>query len=78
MQKKFLEEKTRIEMQLEKVLGYAAIAVTQEQKLLSQVKSLPESSVLEAQGYELWPAGTGEEWTDEIGSHVFIGESQCH
>ena len=78
LQKKFLEEKTRIEMQLEKVLGYAAIAVTQEQKLLSQVKSLPESSVLESQGFELWPAGTGEEWTDEIGSHVFIGESQCH
>ncbi len=78
LQKKFLEEKTRIELQLEKVLGYSAIAVTQEQKLLSQVKSLPESSVLEAQGYELWPASTGEEWTDEIGSHVFIGESQCH
>ncbi len=77
LQKKFLEEKTRIELQLEKVLGYAAIAVTQEQKLLSQVKSLPESSVLEARGYELWPATTGEEWTDEIGSHVFIGESQC-
>ena len=77
LQKKFLEEKTRIELQLEKVLGYAAIAVTQEQKLLSQVKSLPESSILEAQGYELWPASTGEEWTDEIGSHVFIGESQC-
>jgi hypothetical protein len=78
LQKKFSEEKTRLEMQLEKVLGYAAIAVTQQQKLLSQVKSLPESKVLEAQGYELWPASTGEEWTDEIGSHVFIGESQCH
>ena len=62
---------------VEKVLGYSAIAVTQEQKLLSQVKSLPESSVLESQGFELWPASTGEEWTDEIGSHVFIGESQC-
>lgn len=77
LQKKFLEEKPRLEMQLEKVLGYAAIAVTQEQKVLSHVKSLPESKILEAQGYELWPASTGEEWTDEIGSHIFIGESQC-
>lgn len=77
LQKKFSEQKKRLELQLTKVLGYGTIAITQEQRQLSQVKSLPESRILEAQGFELWPAGTGEEWTDEIGSHVFIGESQC-
>ncbi|MFZ4404229.1 MAG: hypothetical protein ACOYOK_09030 [Pseudobdellovibrionaceae bacterium] len=77
LQKKFEEERPRLMAQLEKVIGYAAMAINEDQKLFTKVSTLPESSILESQGYELWPAKGGEEWTDEIGSHVFIGDSQC-
>lgn len=77
LQRRFKVHKPRLEKQLERVLGYAALALTQDQKLIGKVKTLPESSVLESQGYELWPAKTAEEWTDEIGSHIFIGETNC-
>lgn len=75
--RKFNEEKPSLIMALEKVLGYAALAMSEEQKLLSKVDSLPESEILESKGFEIWPANTSEEWTDEIGSHYFIGNSQC-
>lgn len=75
--RKFKEEKSALIQSLEKTLGYAALAMSEEQKLLSKVNSLPESDILEAKGYEIWPAHSSEEWTDEIGSHYFIGDSQC-
>lgn len=77
LQMKFNQEKPMLIGSLEKILGYAALAMSEDQKLLSKVNSLPDSDILESKGYEIWPAHTSEEWTDEIGSHYFIGDSQC-
>lgn len=73
---KFAGDKPRLIASLEKVLGYAAIAASIDQKALAKITDLPSSSVLEKQGNEYWP-GADEQWVDEIGSHVFIGDSQC-
>lgn len=77
LQMKFSYQKPIIEGQLDKVLGYAALALSQKELVTGKVKELPESEVLEAEGFELWPAKTSEEWLDEIGSHVFVGDSNC-
>ncbi len=77
LKQKFQVFKPLLQMKLERVLGYAALASAQDQDFLKPVKSLPEASVLESRGYELWPANDAEEWLDEIGTHVFIGDSQC-
>lgn len=77
LKQKFQIFRPLLQMQLERVLGYAALASAQDQDFLKPVKSLPEASVLESRGYELWPANDAEEWLDEIGTHVFIGDSEC-
>ncbi len=77
LQMKFNQEKPQLIGALEKILGYAALAMSEDQKMLSKVNSLPDSEILESKGFEIWPAHTSEEWTDEIGSHYFIGDSQC-
>ncbi|MEK6773864.1 MAG: hypothetical protein AABY64_07980 [Bdellovibrionota bacterium] len=77
LKQKFQIFRPMLQMQLERVLGYAALASAQDQDFLKPVKSLPEASVLESRGYELWPVNDGEEWLDEIGTHVFIGDSEC-
>ena len=73
---KFSMDKRRLISSLEKVLGYAVIAANTDQQALAKVTDLPPSSELEKAGNEYWP-GSYEEWVDEIGSHVFIGDSQC-
>jgi hypothetical protein len=77
LQQRFEQEKPMILAQLQKILGYSALALQGEQKFLEKVAQLPSSRVLSESGFEYWPASDGEEWQDEIGSHVFIGESQC-
>lgn len=74
---KYSVYKSTIQNQLERVLGYAALAISDEQDFLKPMSSLPETNVLEKQGYEMWPAAGAEEWLDEIGSHVFIGDTEC-
>ena len=74
---KFEATKPFIVSQIERVLGYAALASTQDQDFLKPLKSLPDSSVLESKGYEMWPSKDTEEWVDEIGTHIFIGDSEC-
>lgn len=74
---KFEQEKPILLGQLQKVLGYSSLAMQGDQKFLEKMEKLPDSKVLRETGFEYWPATDGEEWQDEIGSHVFIGESQC-
>lgn len=74
---KFSVNKVLLQNQLERVLGFAALATSDEQDFLKPIRSLPEAQVLESRGFELWPAKGAEEWLDEVGSHVFVGDSEC-
>ena len=77
LQKHFDRNKVRLISQLQKVLGYAKLALGNESSYLTQISELPDSETLSRRGIEFWPATGGEEWIDEIGSHVYIGDSQC-
>lgn len=74
---RFKNHKPTLQAQLERVYGYASLALSNDQEFLKPLSDLPEAKVLEKKGFELWPAGGGEEWLDEIGSHVYIGSSEC-
>jgi hypothetical protein len=77
LKERFKSQKEILQAQLERVYGYASLALSNDQDFLKPVSSLPETKVIEKKGYELWPAGDAEEWLDEIGSHVYIGQSEC-
>lgn len=77
LRERFKAQKDVLQTQLERVYGYASLALGNDQDFLKPVSSLPETKVIEKKGYELWPAGDAEEWLDEIGSHVYIGQSEC-
>jgi len=77
MKAKYVQEKPGILSQLDKIYGYGLLAVSEGQKMLSKISELPSSKEIEKKGSEFWPADSAEEWFDEVGSHVFIGESQC-
>lgn len=77
LKERFKAQKEILQAQLERVYGYASLALSNDQDFLKPVSSLPETKVIEKKGYELWPAGDAEEWLDEIGSHVYIGQSEC-
>lgn len=74
---RFKAYRPTLQAQLERVYGYASLALSNDQEFLKPLSDLPEAKVLEKKGFELWPAGDAEEWLDEIGSHVYIGSSQC-
>lgn len=74
---RFKNYRPTLQAQLERVYGYASLALGNDQEFLKPLSDLPEPKVLEKKGFELWPAGDAEEWLDEIGSHVYIGSSEC-
>lgn len=73
----FDRHKPRLLSQLQKVLGYSKLALSGNSPFLSGISNLEDSETLEKKGLEFWPATGGEEWLDEIGSHVYVGQSQC-
>ncbi len=77
LKERFKIHKEVLQNQLERVYGYASLALSNDQDFLKPISTLPEAKVLEKKGFELWPAGDAEEWLDEIGSHIYIGPSEC-
>ena len=74
---RYNKEKPMIIADINRIIGYALLAANENQKILSSVNKLPDSKELEKSGYEYWPSSDREEWFDEIGSHVFIGDTKC-
>ena len=76
LQNKFILEKSNIDKQLEKVLAYSYLALSSSafQTKRTDIRSRNE---LIKNGEEFWPAEDQEDWVDEIGSHIYIGDSQC-
>lgn len=77
IREKYAKEKPFIIEQINRIIGYALLAANENHKVLTSVNKLPDSQELEKKGFEFWPAGDREEWFDEIGSHVYIGDTKC-
>jgi hypothetical protein len=52
--------------------------VSDTSTVLKPVESLKSRDDLLKKDLEVWPADSSEEWLDEIGKHVLIGESLCN
>ncbi len=76
LSKQFKMNRPNLLESLRLVIGYSTLAVRNE-KTLGRVNQLEDPETLRAKGIEWWPAEDSEEWLDEIGSHVFVGESLC-
>lgn len=76
LKRRYTREKIRLKEQFEKVLAYSDIAIgTKDFSFLSHQKLDREE--LMARGDEIWPVEDAEDWVDEMGGHLFIGESRC-
>jgi hypothetical protein len=74
----YQRQKVKILKDLKTALAYAHLAkVTDTKDVLKPVRALTGRDELLKQDLEVWPADNAEEWTDELGKHVLIGESQC-
>lgn len=73
---KFETDKNRILPQLDRVLAYSYIAMGSG-AFKSSRTDLKSRDQLLKEGLEFWPADDAEDWIDEIGTHLYIGDSQC-
>ena len=51
--------------------------MTDTSTILKPVETLRDRDQLLNMNLEFWPADTSEEWIDEVGKHVLIGDSLC-
>jgi hypothetical protein len=72
----FAREKPQWLDNMETAIAYAQLS-TGKTSQLKPIEKLPSRAELFKQKLEIWPADSREEWIDEIGSHRFVGESQC-
>lgn len=73
---KFESDKNRIMAQLDKVVAYSYIAMGSSSFKTSRT-DLKNRDALLKEGLEFWPVDDAEDWVDEIGSHLYIGDSKC-
>lgn len=74
----YQKQKVKILKDLKTALAYAHLAkVTDTREVLKPIRALTGRDELLKQDLEVWPAESSEEWTDELGKHVLIGDSQC-
>lgn len=76
LKKQFAVNKPNLVESLRLVIGYSTLAVRND-NTIGKVNKLEDPITLRGKGIEWWPADDSEEWLDEIGSHVFVGESLC-
>jgi tetratricopeptide (TPR) repeat protein len=72
---RFEYEKKRILRELNQVLAYSYLAVGA--KFLKLKDNELNPTHMRKAGSEIWPVEDAEDWLDEIGNHLYIGESQC-
>jgi tetratricopeptide (TPR) repeat protein len=72
---RFDYEKKRIMRELNQVLAYSYLAVGAKFLKLKDNELNPDR--LRKSGNEVWPVEDAEDWLDELGNHLYIGESQC-
>jgi hypothetical protein len=63
---------------LKLVIAYQQLSGQDDSKaVLKPVEAMKSRDDLLKQNLEVWPVASEEEWMDELGKHVLIGESHC-
>lgn len=73
----FNEDSQRLKSSMQKILGYATLIKSGVHTGLSPVKEDWNPQILSEKAQEYWPYKDLEEWTDEVGSLYYIGDSLC-
>jgi hypothetical protein len=77
LKKSFESNRKRVQEQLDSVVAYSTLAYSSSKKDLPVIQKLPTPKELSKSGLEFWPIQDGEDWLDEFGGQLFIGDSQC-
>lgn len=76
LQSRFQFERKRLQSQFNTVLAYSRLSVALDKEIVvSDV--VPDRDALMKSRKEFWPVEDAEDWIDELGQHLYIGESQC-
>lgn len=76
LQQKYLVDRKRILGQLDTVKAFSLLS-SAIGKVKVNLDVVPDREALMASGKEFWPVEDAEDWLDESGGHLYIGESQC-
>jgi hypothetical protein len=74
--KKFEGAKERLYKQMDLILAFSNLSVAMDNTRIN-TDVVPNRSSLSKISKEFWPADSAEDWVDELGGHMYIGESQC-
>lgn len=73
---RFQNERKRLESQFKTVLAYSRLSVALDKDIIV-TDVVPDRETLMKGRKEFWPVEDAEDWIDELGQHLYIGESQC-
>lgn len=76
LHKKFKYDSERLKRDLATVLAYSNIALGSKDFTFVKHEDIDHTKLME-NGSEIWAVNDAEDWVDEIGGHVFIGDSLC-
>jgi tetratricopeptide (TPR) repeat protein len=74
--RKFEFEIKRLQRDLTNILAFSNIALGSKDFTFVKHEEIDHSKLM-AKGDEVWAVNDAEDWVDEIGGHLFIGESLC-
>lgn len=74
--RKYELDLVRLQRDLTKILAFSNIALGSKDFSFVKHESIDHSKLME-QGNEVWAVNDAEDWVDEIGGHLFIGDSLC-
>ncbi len=74
--KKFEVDITRLQRDLANILAYSNIALGSKDFTFVKHEDIDHTKLME-KGDEVWAVNDAEDWVDEIGGHLFIGDSLC-
>jgi hypothetical protein len=76
LQKKFAVDIMRLQRDLTNILAYSNIALGSKDFSFVRHEDIDHTKLME-RGDEVWAVNDAEDWVDEIGGHLFIGDSLC-
>lgn len=74
--KKYEYDLVRLQRDLTKILAFSNIALGSKDFSFVKHESMDHTKLMD-QGDEVWAGNEAEDWVDEIGGHLFIGDSLC-
>lgn len=76
LEKRFTDDRERLNKQFDAIIAYSRLSVSMDKNIVV-TDIVPDREKLMKSAKEFWPVDDAEDWSDEIGQHLYIGASQC-